>query len=417
VSVGTLRDHVIQRGGDAPVMRLRARQSKRHGTTSASIAIALGALLVFSLLTACSDSNGAAKSADATPTTAARRNVSSKPKRAHRQPPVPDVNVYAATRSMSPVAGRARSLIYVPESFSSYVDVIDPTTYKVIDRYYTGTRPQHVVPSWDLHTLYATNNLGNSLTPIDPNTGKIAGPNIPVEDPYNLYFTPSGTSAIVVAERMQRLDFRDPHTFALQVSLHLDCAGVDHIDFSRDGRYLIATCEFAGRLVKIDVAHRKVLAYLDLPGSSPQDIKLEPAGHIFWVADMKRGGVYEIDGASMSVVGFIPTGYDAHGLYPSRDSKLLYVSNRRSGSISVIDFATRRLVVTWHLPGTTPDMGGVSVDGKVLWFGGRFSDAVYAISTTDGHLIASIPVPNRPHGLCVWPQPGRYSIGHTGIMR
>jgi DNA-binding beta-propeller fold protein YncE len=394
-------------------MRLTARQVKRRRT----LATAIAALLAVSLAGACSDSNGAARSSRSKRTTSPRRHASPKPKRVHPQNPARKHNVYAATRVLSPVAKRARSLVYVPESSSSYVDVIDPVTYKVIDRYFTGGGPQHVVPSWDLLRLYATNNTGNSLTPIDPKTGKIAGRNIPVDDPYNLYFTPNGKSAVVVAERMQRLDFRDPHTFALQTSLHVDCAGVDHVDFSRGGRYLIATCEFAGRLVKVDVRRRRVLAYLDLPGSSPQDIKLEPAGRIFWVADMKRGGVVEIDGARLRAVGFIRTGIDAHGLYPSRDSRFLYVSNRRSGSISVIDFATRRLVRTWRLPGTTPDMGGVSVDGKVLWFGGRFSNAVYAISTKDGHLIASIPVPNRPHGLCVWPQPGRYSIGHTGVMR
>jgi hypothetical protein len=26
-------------------------------------------------------------------------------------------------------------------------------------------------------------------------------------------------------------------------------------------------------------------------------------------------------------------------------------------------------------------------------------------------------VGNGPHGAAVWPQPGRYSIGHTGILR
>jgi YVTN family beta-propeller protein len=300
---------------------------------------------------------------------------------------------------------------------SDVVVVIDPATYKVVDQYQTGARPQHVVPAWDMHTLYATNNLGNSLTPIDPNTGKIAGPNIPVDDPYNLYFTPDGHSAIVVAEYRNRLDFRDPHTFALQQSVPVDCAGVDHMDFSADGSYLIATCEYAGRLVKIDVASRKIVGYLDLPGSSPQDIKLEPAGNIFYVADMKLGGVHLIDGASFRPLGFVATGADAHGLYPSRDARHLYVSNRRGASVSVIDFATRKVVATWQLPGTSPDMGGVSLDGKVLWLSGRYHAAVYAISTTDGHMIASIPVPHRPHGLAVWPQPGRYSIGHTGITR
>ena len=62
-------------------------------------------------------------------------------------------------------------------------------------------------------------------------------------------------------------------------------------------------------------------------------------------------------------------------------------------------------------------MGGVSSDGKVLWLSGRYAASVYAISTTNGRVIATIPVGNGPHGLCVWPQPGRYSIGHTGITR
>ena len=367
-----------------------------------------GALVLFAalLISSCT-SSGSSPSPSVTSTAPAKKA------------PVGVVNVYAAAGAnmLTGAARHARSLIYVPESVSNYVDVIDPSTYRVIDRYRTGGRPQHVVPSWDLRTLYAANNLGNSLTPIDPTTGKIAGPNIPVADPYNLYFTPDGTAAIVVAEHLNRLDFRDPHTFALRQSVNVDCAGVDHLDFSADGSYLIASCEYAGRLVKIDLPSRRIVGYLDLPGSSPQDVKLEPAGKIFYVADMKRGGVHLIDGARFHAVGFIPTGADAHGLYPSRNARRLFVSNRRGASVSVIDLATRTVTATWRYPGTSPDMGGVSADGKVLWLSGRYHAAVYAISTKDGHLIANIHVPNRPHGLCVWPQPGRYSIGHTGITR
>jgi len=62
-------------------------------------------------------------------------------------------------------------------------------------------------------------------------------------------------------------------------------------------------------------------------------------------------------------------------------------------------------------------MGGVSADGRVLWLSGRYNAEVYAISTTNGKLLHRITVGDGPHGLCVWPQPGRYSIGHTGILR
>ncbi len=114
---------------------------------------------------------------------------------------------------------------------------------------------------------------------------------------------------------------------------------------------------------------------------------------------------------------FIGTGAGAHGLYASRDARNLYVSNRGAGTISVIRFATKRIVATWKIPGGSPDMGNVSADGRVLWLSGRYDNSVYAINTRTGKLIRRIPVGFEPHGVCVWPQPGRYSLGHTGVMR
>ncbi len=331
------------------------------------------------------------------------------------------VDIYAADRpnALSPVVRNDPPRVYVPNSLSNTVDVIDPATAQVVDHFAVGVLPQHVVPAWDLKTLYVTNDRSNTLTPIDPVTGH-PGPTIPVEDPYNMYFTPDGKHAIVVAERMARLDFRDPHSFALQKSLHVDCVGIDHVDFSADGSYLIASCEFSGQLVKIDLRRQAVAGIIALNGghSKPQDVKLDPTGHTFYVADMVRGGVYTVDGASFTVTGFVPTGAGAHGLYVSRDSKVLYVTNRNAGSISLVDFATNRVAKTFSIPGGgSPDMGGVSADGKVLWLTGRYNGVVYAIDTTTGVLLQKIRVGSGPHGLSVFPQPGRYSLGHTGVFR
>jgi len=200
-------------------------------------------------------------------------------------------------------------------------------------------------------------------------------------------------------------------------TVHVDCAGVDHADFAADGSFLIASCEFAHRLLKLNLATRAV-SYLDLPGASPQDVRISPDGATFYVADKDLGGVHLIDAARFVQTGFLPTGRDAHGIYPSRDARRLFVSNRGSGTISVLDPVRRAVVATWRLPGGgSPDMGGVSPDGTALWLSGRYDARIYEISTVDGHLIAQMPIPLKPHGMCVWPQPGRYSLGHTGNMR
>jgi DNA-binding beta-propeller fold protein YncE len=259
-------------------------------------------------------------------------------------------------------------------------------------------------------------------------TGK-PGPPIEVDNPYNMYFSPDGRSAIVVAEARKRLDFRDPQTMALQSSLPVPgCSGINHGDFSIDGRYAIFTCEFSKQLAKIDFVDFKVVGYLKLSrGGMPQDIRISPDGAVFYVADMHADGVHVIDGDKFVETGFIKTGLGSHGLYPSRDGTRLYVANRGShkvygppkgkGSVSVIDFATRAVVATWEIPGGgSPDMGNVSADGKTLWLSGRFDDLVYAFDTTTG-AVRSVKVGREPHGLTVWPQPGRYSLGHTGNLR
>ncbi len=374
-------------------------------------------------------------------------------------------NVYSTSTADKVGAAVAGDLerVYVPNLRSGDVSVIDPAKMKVVDRYKVGIGPQHIVPSWDLRTLWVTNNAENtskgSLTPIDPRTGKPGKP-IAVDDPYNMYATPDGKSAIVVAEARKRLDFRDPKTMALQYSIDTPgCPGINHADFSIDGKFAIFTCEFSGTVAKIDLEGRKVLGYLKLempktrikeapgaprskpgavwePGESeictvtkgmPQDIRISPDGKRFYVADMMADGVHIIEGDAFKQVGFIPTSIGAHGLYPSRDGKRLFVANRGShkihgsrlgnGGVTVIDFATEKVVARWPVPGGgSPDMGNVSADGKWLWLAARYDDVVYRYDTGSGD-VTQVKVGSEPHGLTVWPQPGRYSLGHTGNTR
>lgn len=377
-----------------------------------------------------------------------------------------NIYYYANTNMFSPVVKNALPRVYVPNGQDGTVSVIDTKTYQVIETFKTGKNPQHVVPSYDLQTLFVLNDKGNSVTPIDPMTGK-PGKNISVDDPYNLYFTTDGQFAIVVCEARRQLQFRDPKTMALRGILPVKCGGANHMDFSVDGSYAIVTCEFSGELMKVDLTTFKVISYLPLVEklppppkitihshalneftiqagrrtiavnhqkmpkpipSMPQDIRSSADGSLFFVADMVKDGVIIIDPERFVKVGFIPTGIGTHAIYPSRDGKLFYVSNRGChhigcgphgpGSITVVDPNAKKVVAQWPIPqGGSPDMGNVTADGKELWLSGRYDREVYVFNTTTGELAHRIKVGRDPHGLAVWPQPGRYSLGHTGNMR
>jgi DNA-binding beta-propeller fold protein YncE len=342
-------------------------------------------------------------------------------------------------------AVHAKRLVYVPNQLGNTLEIIDPDTFRVLRRVPVPTSPEHVVPSWDLKTLWINSDEGNAVTPIDPTTGKVGTP-VRVADPYNLYFPPDGAHALAMASRLRRIDVLDPHTMRLQRSLQIpECAGVNHADYTADLQWMLASCEFNGRLLVIDREATRVVKVIALnaiktpgatspsmahsmpgpkqgldPGANamPQDVRLTPDGRWFMVADMLRNGVWFIDAKTLRYDHFVLTGLGAHGIYPSRDAARVFVSNRDEGTISVFDATTDQPVAKWRLPGpASPDMGGVSADGSQLWLSGRYNSEVYVIDTQSGKLLHRIATDAGPHGLCVWPQPGRFSLGHTGNLR
>ena len=265
--------------------------------------------------------------------------------------------------------------VYVPNVTDGSVTVIDPLTMKIIDRFDAGRSPHHVVPSYDLKTLWVAaldeyGGKGGALTPIDARTGK-PGKSVPVPDAYNLYFTPDGSAAVVVAEGLNRLEYRDPQTMELRATLPIEgCAGINHADFSIDGSFALFTCEFGGTVIKVDLIARKVLGLLKLSrGGMPQDIRIAPDGSVFFVADMMADGVFVISAETFTEIGFVPTGLGSHGLYPSRDGKKLYVANRGTHRITGAGLYVGMALLTLFLLGAAIGGGAFAA---VSWIASGF---------------------------------------------
>jgi DNA-binding beta-propeller fold protein YncE len=409
------------------------------------VAAAAALLSVTFLLTACgttSSASAGSTTATAPATTGAITSSPATPLRAappfrHRipgMPPVIDNDVYSQTRAgmLSPRVRRDPDYLYVPDSQGSTVTVINQRTHRIVRVIPAGYLSQHVVPSYDLRTLITNSSYADELVEIDPRTARRTRV-IPMPRPYNLYFTPDGKTAVVMIEQHNTIRFADARTFrTIKNVRYPGCLGPNHADFSGNGRFFVVTCEFSGELLKVSTLGRRVEGVLHLDPhptarhaapmtmgrSVPQDVRLSPDGRTFYVADMGTNEVRLIDARTFRQRRTIGLPRMPHGLYPSRNGKDLYISDRGAGKVSVLDFASNRIVDTWTIPGGgSPDMGGVSADGRTLWLSGRNDGVVYGFDTRTGKLIAKIPVGGSPHGIAVWPQPGRYSLGHTGNMR
>ena len=386
----------------------------------------LAALTAGALLAACSVSEP-----NATPEPSGAGAASSAPSSIPLPTPTieptptatPPGGVYSGTvpGKLDPRVADLPLRVYVPNELSNDVAVIDPATLTVISRFAVGAAPEHITPDWDLSKLYVNNMNGASLTVIDPLTEKPSETR-EVPFPYNLYYTPDGSKAIVVADYLgmgmiadNGLYFYDRLTWKLLKFVQVPWPGVNHLDFSPDGNFLIVSCESAGRVAKINTQTMEVEGSVEL-GGSPLDVRLAPAGDVFFVANQGTNGVDVVDGVGLKRVDFIPTMPGAHGFAFSRDVTRLFVTNRYSGTISVIDVATRKVIDTWEIGGS-PDMAAVSPDGTQLWVSNRFHGTVVVLNPETGAVIKVIPTGGNPHGLTFWPQPGTVSLGHNGNMR
>ena len=370
---------------------------------------------------AAAESDAPASEAPSDPTEAASPSEEPTAEPTPSGPPPGGVYSNVVTGELHPSLADLPPRVYVPNEISNDVAVIDPVTLEVIDRFSVGLAPEHITPDWDFSTLYVSNMNGASLTVIDPLTNRPTG-TMEVPFPYNLFFTVDGTKAIIVADYLgydmvadNGLYFYDRETWELLKFVQVPSPGVNHLDMSPDGSYLMVTTETAGDVVKIDVNAMEIVGSVDV-GGSPLDIRLAPAGDVFYVANQGKHGVDIIDPVAMQAIGFIPTGQGAHAFAFSRDATRLFVTNRHHGTISVIDLASRQVVDTWEVGGS-PDMATVSPDGSQLWISNRFHGTVTVINPATGAVIKVIETGGNPHGLLYWPQPGVISLGHNGNMR
>ena len=325
-----------------------------------------------------------------------------------------------APATSAPAARGARPLVYVPNSDSNTVDVIDQRTFKVVEHFAVGALPQHVVPSWDLKTLYVTNDAATSLTPIDPRTGK-PGRTIPVDDPYNMYFTPTAATRSSSRSGCTGSTSAIAHTFKLQSLAARSRARASTTWTSLPtARYVIVSCEFSGQMLKVDVARERVVGVLHAAarrGAAGREALARREGLLRRRHELERRLAGRRRRASRPAASCRRARRARPLSEPRRAVPLRHESRRGLDLRHLVRDAARSCTRGTSPAAAAPTWGTSRPTARSCGCPAATTASSTRSARANGRLLAKIPVGAGPHGLCVWPQPGRYSLGHTGILR
>ena len=307
-----------------------------------------------------------------------------------------------ALLTLAAVPARAGGLVFVMNSGAASISLIDMSTERVLRRIPVLREPHHWALTPDGGSLVVGDSSGNSLFFLNPQTGAVRK-RITVADPYQLGFSPDGRYFTVNGLARNQIDVYDAASMKLLHRFPIRSMP-SHLAYSPGSHRVFVTLQGTNRLVAIDLRHMRVL--WDRPvGNTPAGV-LWHDGKLL-VCDMGTNGLAVVDPATGAVTGHVVTDKGAHNLFLSPHGKTIWVDNRVSGTVTVLDAASLKTVRTYRVSGGPDDLF-FGPDGKV-WITRRFAESIAVLDRATGRYRV-IDVGRSPHGIFVnpaAPSPGR----------
>lgn len=310
-----------------------------------------------------------------------------------------------ALLTLAAIPARARGLVFVMNSGAASISLIDMSTERVLRRIPVLREPHHWALTPDRRSLVVGDSSGNSLFFLNPRTGAVQK-RITVADPYQLGFSPNGRYFTVNGLARNQIDIYDAASMNLLHRFPIRSMP-SHLAYSPGSHRVFVTLQGTNRLVAIDLRRMRVL--WDRPvGNTPAGI-LWHDGTLL-VCDMGTDGLAVVDPATGAVTGHVVTDKGAHNLFLSPSGKTIWVDNRVSGTVTVLDATSLKTVRTYRVSGGPDDLF-FGVGGKV-WITRRFAESVAVLDRATGHYRV-IDVGRSPHGIFV--NPTAPSPGETAV--
>ena len=291
--------------------------------------------------------------------------------------------------------------LFVLNSLDATISVIDKTNWTETERIPTGKEPHHFYLTPDEKSLVVANALGDSLTMLDPKTGKVQRVIRDILDPYQLRFSPDMKWLVTAANRLNHVDIYawDGKDFKLAKRIATGKTP-SHVWVDSKSSTVWATMQDSDELVTIDLLTQTLRSRVKT-GPMPADVFGTPDDKFVFIGLTGGKGVevFDVSGPEPKRLQVLPTGEGAHAFRGAGDRRHLFVSNRVANTISKIDYSAMKVVESYPAPGG-PDCMDVSPDGRYIYVASRWIRKVSVIDTKERRVARQINVGKSPHG--VW---------------
>src|SRR5882762_6652083 len=161
--------------------------------------------------------------------------------------------------------------------------------------------------------------------------------------------------------------------------------------------------------------------------SAALSISAESQHYDVYVSNERSGDVTVIDGATDAVVATFPVGKRPRGIHATPDGKRIFVTlsgsprmapgvdenrapaDKTADGLGVIDPAARKLIDRWHV-GSDPEQFAISKDGKFAFIANEDDASVSIIDLDSGQSRGRIKVSKEPEGVGVNPANGEVYV-------
>lgn len=299
-------------------------------------------------------------------------------------------------------AGRAP--VFVLNSLSADIAVVDPASFSVLKRIPTGKEPHHLYLSPDEKSLIVANALGDSLTFVDPRTAEVQRVVRGIPDPYHLRFSPDMKWFVTAANRLDHVDlYRWQGSTAaepLQLVKRIRAPKTpSHLNIDTRSTTVYVSLQDSDEILAIDLATQAV-KWKQAVGKMPADLYLTPDDRhlLVGLTGDRFVEVWDVSGAVPKLARRIQTGDGAHSFRAWGDKRHLLVSNRAANTISKIDLATFTVVDQFPAPAGPDDME-LLTDGRTLLVTSRWAGKLTQIDTATRKVVRQVKVGKSPHGI------------------